>query len=89
MSILFDAGKPVKPARPFGAGILPADDLTTSSQVEPTPADDGSVSAPARQEARDFDMMAAESAALDALTLGLIPIDVAEWIAQTRGGHPA
>ena len=42
-----------------------------------------------RQEEQDYDAMAAEAAALDALTRGLIPRDVAEWIASHRDGHPA
>ena len=43
----------------------------------------------ARRDETTLDAMAAESAALDALTLGLIPPDVAEYIARTRDGHPA
>jgi hypothetical protein len=40
MVILFDGGRPVKPVRPFGAGILPPESSPVPrSPFEPTPAD--------------------------------------------------
>ena len=91
MTILFDATRPVKttrPARRFGAGILATRPVYTSDH---TAADEAWWAAEsARLEDARFDWMAAETAALDSLTRGLIPADLAGAIASTRiGGHDA
>lgn len=73
MTTLFDATRPVKttrPARRFGAGILPTYPVYMSDH---TAADEAWWAAEsARMEDARIDRQAAESAALDALTRGLV-----------------
>jgi hypothetical protein len=73
MTILYDATRPVKTTRRFGAGILAT---YPTYRVDYSAADAAWLAADnARREAenRMFDRMAREAAALDALTRGLIP----------------
>jgi hypothetical protein len=89
MTILFDATAPVKTARrPFGAGILPTRPVYTA----PFTADDAAwwaANAPSAGEP-DWDALAAESYATDALSLGLIPSETAEVLmGSSVVGHMA
>lgn len=73
MTILYPARRPVKPARPFGAGVLPA---VAPRRPAVTPADRSwwaaeSARIEAEREARELEALAAESAALDRLERGL------------------
>lgn len=76
MTILFDASAPVKSIRPFGRGLLASLPTYLASH---TAADEAWLVADnARREAEDEDRAVdrrySEVYAVDALTLGLIPI---------------
>jgi hypothetical protein len=80
MTILFDARRPVKPARPFAAGL--AAPSRRPAAFEPDDSDRAWAAAEfAAAEAarldRACDLMAAEALATDALCRGLIPPDLA------------
>jgi hypothetical protein len=88
MTTLYDATRPVKSARRFGAGILATRPVYTVDHT----AEDAAWWAAESSRMKDarIDRQAAESAALDALTCGLIPPDLAGAIARTSlVGHPA
>ena len=91
MTILYPVPTPVKssrPARLFGAGILAA----RPTYAAPYTAADEAwlIEDNARREDARFDAMAAESVALDALSRGLIPPDVAAALMATNLiGHDA
>lgn len=83
MTILFDGRRPVKSGRPFGAGILASYPTYRSDH---TAADEAwLIEDNARREAmaRLVDRRYTESSAVDSLSIGLIPPDVAETIART------
>ena len=78
-------GASLKVATGPGRGRTAADEMWWAAECARIEADRA---APLTD--RQFDSAAAESAALDALTRGLIPRDLAESIASTRiGGHAA
>ena len=90
MTILFDATRPVKSTRLFGAGLLRSLPTYRVSYM----ADDEAwlIEDNARREAesRRIDRLYGESAAVDAMSRGLIPPDVAASIMATSlVGHVA
>jgi hypothetical protein len=68
MTILYPTSAPVKPARPFGAGILPP---ARPNRRDTTPEDRAwwAAETDRREDAR-WDDLAAESASLDRLEAG-------------------
>lgn len=88
MTILFDARRPVKSGRRFAAGLLAS--VPTELAPFPSFADAAWWAAEsARLEDARLDGAAAEATALDTLTRGLIPADLAAAInASSLVGHP-
>jgi hypothetical protein len=82
MQILFDTAAPVKSAhRPFGVGIFP----TLPTYRAPYTTEDAAwwaANAPSPTEP-DWDVLAAESYAVDALGMGLIPNEMTEYFDAT------
>ena len=90
MTMIFDATCPVKSTRRFGAGLLAT---LPTYRVDYTAADEAwLIEDNARREAFDrlTDRRYTESAAVDALSRGLIPCDVAaSLMATSLVGHDA
>ncbi len=79
MTTLFDTTRPVKTTRRrrFAAGLLSPDRPSERSAADRASRAAESARMEAERVARWYDRQAAESAALDALTRGLIPPDLA------------
>ena len=83
MITIFDATRPVKSARRFGAGLLAARPTYERTWTEADEAWLIEDNARREAESRMIDRSYAESAAVDALSRGLIPTDVAASLMGT------